>query len=106
MDIILAKIDIWLFSYYGWVGLDSPPHWVLMQVWCGHNSSRRWWSDTELHSRWEAKEQPEEAWCSRINKHLTHFDALCPVKYTDNEITGYVLLFHVLIIFHRNNKIK
>lgn len=47
-------------SYCGWGGWGRPPRWLLLQVWCGHNSTRRWWFGTVPHSQWEEKKQPEE----------------------------------------------
>lgn len=38
-------------TYCGLVGWGSPPHWVLLQVWCGHNSTRSRWYGTVLHSQ-------------------------------------------------------
>lgn len=47
-------------SYSGWGGPGSPPHWVLLQVWCGHSSTRRLWCDTVRRSRRGERRQPEE----------------------------------------------
>lgn len=54
-------------SYCDWVGWGSPRRWVLTQVWCGHNSIRRWWFGTRRRSQSEEKKQPGPTWHDRQN---------------------------------------
>lgn len=74
-------------SYCGWVGWGSPPRWVLLQLRYGHNSNRKWWCGTVLHSQWEEKEQPEATPHIRRRKiiRLTKLKKIfCPLKHIIN----------------------